>query len=501
MTLRPRAAGSLAAALSALLLLTSCAAGNHGAEPPEPAMSFARQLAAAVKVDALVEHLQRLQAIADEHRGTRADGTAGFDASVDYVVTALRNRGFDVQTPQFQRLETLQPGHPRLTVGGRTYEVDQASLLLRTPADGVRGRVLVPRNSAGCSPADYPGTPGSVAPGGIAVVDDTGCSVVAKHDAAVARGAAALVVISEGGRNGSPPGLFGHGYYEGMTIPVAVAGPEAGSAMRRTSAPVRLLLDTEVVKVVSHNVLAQTRTGSQHDVVVVGAHLDSVAEGPGINDDGSGVAAVLETALQLGPAPETANAVRFAFWGAEERRLAGSVDYVFGLSRTDLNDIALYLNFDMLASPNAGYFTYDGDQSGPVSPQVDPDDVPAGSAGIERTLAGYLNLAGRRPADMPLAADTDYSPFLTAGVPIGGVTTGADQTMTNTQARLWDGTAGRPFDPNYHTAGDDVAAVNREALAVTAPAAAFAVATYAQSIDGVNGVPARDRRHRAALAP
>ena len=174
---------------------------------------------------------------------------------------------------------------------------------------------------------------------------------------------------------------------------------------------------------------------------------------------------------------------------------------MFGLNRYELNDIALYLNFDMLGSPNAGYFTYDGDQSGPASPDVGADDVPIGSAGVERTLAGYLNLAGKRPADMPLAAGVDYSPFLTAGVPIGGVTSGAAQQKTNAQARLWGGKPGVPFDPNYRSPRDTLAALNRDALAVLGSGVAFAVGTYATSIEGVNGVPAFDLRHRSAMGP
>jgi Zn-dependent M28 family amino/carboxypeptidase len=166
------------------------------------------------------------------------------------------------------------------------------------------------------------------------------------------------------------------------------------------------------------------------------------------------------------------------------------------LSADALKDVALYLNFDALASPNAGYFTYDGDQSGQASRDVPPDRVPAGSAGVERTLAGYLNLAGRRPADQPLDGAADYFPFLRAGVPVGGITTGTTGEKTQVQARLWGGTAGQPFDPDYRTPDDTIETVNRDALAVTAPAVAFAVGTYAQSIDGPNGVPTRDQRHR-----
>jgi Zn-dependent M28 family amino/carboxypeptidase len=466
--------------------------------PPPPAAPMPAELAAKVHIDAMVGHLQKLQQIADANGGSRADGSPGFEASADYVAKTLQEKGFDVQTPEFQRLDTVAPGRPTLTVGGRSFAVDQASLLLQTPAGGVTGPVLKPTKPAGCAVGDYPA---AAARGAVAVADDLGCSVVVKQKAAAAAGAAALVVISDGGRNGSPPGLFEPGYYQGLTIPVAVASTEAGTVLRRATAPVRLVLDTKTVMVKSRNVLAQTKTGSTQNVVMVGAHLDSVTGSPGINDNGTGVAAVLETALQLGSSPSTPNAVRFAFWGGEEEELAGSLDYVFGLSRDDLNDIAVYLNFDTIGSPNAGFFTYDGDQSGPASPDVSAAAVPEGSAGVERTLAGCLNLAGKRPADMPLGVQTDYSSFLTAGVPIGGLTTGSVQQKTNTQARLWGGRPGAPFDPNYHTPRDTLAAVNRDALAVMGPGVAFAVATYADSVDGVNGVPTRERRHRTPMGP
>jgi Zn-dependent M28 family amino/carboxypeptidase len=117
--------------------------------------------------------------------------------------------------------------------------------------------------------------------------------------------------------------------------------------------------------------------------------------------------------------------------------------------------------------------------------------VPAGSAGVERTLAGYLNLAGVRPADLPLGLASDYSAFLRAGIPIGGITTGSSQRKSATQARLWGGTAGVAFDPNYQRRGDTIANVDRAALSITGPAVAFAVGTYAQSTEGPNGVPAR----------
>ncbi|MGV0624390.1 M28 family peptidase [Mycolicibacter minnesotensis] len=474
------------ALLVAVGVLAGCAP-----EPGQPPLS--NRLAGQVTVGAMLAHLHRLQEIADVHQGTRADGTPGFDASADYVVDALRDRGFEVLTPELTRLETTVAGKPTLTVAGIGYPVDQASLLVRTPDRGVTGPVVRPTRASGCSPADYPP---NVPRGGIVVVSDAGCSVVVKQDVAAEHGAAALIVVSLPKRNGAPAGLFPPDYYDQLTMPVAVVGRDGDSALRRATRPVRLVLDTATVKITSRNILAQTKTGSEHDVVMVGAHLDSAPGSPGINANGSGVAAVLETALQLGPEPAVTNAVRFAFWGAEEQQLGGSTDYVFGLDRDQLNDIALYLDVVMLGSPNPGFFTFDGDQSALPSRDISRADVPVGSAGLERTLAGYLNLVGVRPADMPLTSDTDYSPFALSGVPVGGVTTGASQLKTTAQARLWGGKPGAAFDPNQHGPGDTVDQINQRALALTGAAVAFAVANYAMSIGGPNGVPAHDKRKR-----
>ncbi|MCV7091531.1 M28 family peptidase [Mycobacterium interjectum] len=484
----------LAAALIAIGLVAGCASPRPA--PPAAAPDLARGLAQKVTADRLVTHLRALQNVANANRGNRADGTPGYDASVEYVAKTLRDRGFNVSTPQFDRLDNVSPGKPALTVAGRTYQVDQASLLVRTPPGGLTGPPVHPARPAGCAVGDYPA---AVPKGAIAVVDDSVCSVVDKQNIALAKGAAALVVLSAPSGQGAPPGLFVPGYFKRLTVPVAVLGAYGATALARETAPIRLVLDAENIKITSRNVLAQTETGSPHEAIVVGAHLDGPRDGPGINDNATGVAAVLETALQLGPLAPVNNAVRFVFWGADEDGLNGVTDYVFGMDGDQLNDIAMYLDFTVLGSPNAGFFTDDGDQSGPPAPGIAFGDVPDGSAGIERTLGGYLNLAGKRPADMPLGTRTDYHPFMIAGVPIGGMTTGASQPKTTVQARLWGGQAGAPFDPNFQGPRDTVDAVNREALAIMGSGVAFAVGTYAESIGGVNGVPPHDKRHRTRV--
>jgi hypothetical protein len=474
-----------AAALAQLLVLVMAVAACSSSQPaPKSSADPGRELAGKVTVDGMFEHLDRLSNIATGNKGSRAVGTPGYDASVDYVAEVLRDKGFAVETPEFDRMVQTDTGAPTLTVAGRKFPVVQASLLHTTPVAGIKAITLRPQKPAGCTAADY----GTVnARGAIAIVDDTGCSVVAKHDAAVANGVVGLLVVSDSGA----PGLFPAGYYQGLKWPVAIIGKDVDAQLRRTTSPVQLDLNAQAKLVKVRNVVAQTKTGDAHNVVVAGAHLGSAPHSPGMNDDGSGVAAVLEAAVQLGGSPTVTNAVRFAFWGSDESGLEGSTKYVGGLDRQQIADIAVYLNFDMLASKNAGYFTYDGDQSGQPGPGIPAATVPQGSAGAERTLAGYLNLAGVRPADMPLSRASDYGPFLAAGIPIGGITTGASQLKSEVQARLWGGKAGAPFDPDYRTTGDVLPNVNSQALAITGPAVAFAVGTYAASTGGPNSVQAR----------
>ncbi|CKH05533.1 M28 family peptidase [Mycolicibacterium smegmatis] len=481
---RRRLAAALATAAAVAVTAVACSQ-----EPAAPSNELPHDLAQAVTVDAMFGHLRKLQEIADANGGNRAQGTPGYDASLDYVAGLLRDKGFEVETPEFERLGTVGGGNPSLTVSSQRFSAEQASLLVPTPDGGLNAPTLRPGKPAGCAASDYKGV---TVKGAISVVDDTGCSIVVKQNVALAEGAVGLLVVSTS--RPSPAGLFTSGYYGQLKVPVGVIDKTADAALRRTTRSVRLVLDNKAQMVTSRNLLAQTKTGSTDNVVVVGAHLDSIAGGPGINDNGSGVSAILETALQLGGSPAINNAVRFAFWGAEETGLEGSSQYIRKLSPEQLDELALYLNFDMLGSTNTGYFTYDGDQSAQAG---DPKPVPEGSAGVERTLAGFLNLQGVRPADMPLSANTDYSAFMNAGVPIGGATTGSSQRKTEVQARLWGGKSGVAFDPNYHTRRDNIDNVDAHALSVMGPAVAFAVGTYALSTDGPNGVPGRDQRKRS----
>lgn len=225
-----------------------------------------------------------------------------------------------------------------------------------------------------------------------------------------------------------------------------------------------------------YNLVADLPGGDTADTVMVGAHLDSVSSGAGINDNGSGSAGILEVALQLAAAPaDPAKHVRFGFWGAEELGLVGSKHYVNSLTATQRSQIDSYYNVDMIGSPNAGYFLYDGDNSDGVGAGAGP----AGSAYLEQVLADYYAEIGVPTRGTDFDGRSDYGPFISAGIPAGGIFTGAEGRKTSAQVTLWGGTTGA-FDPCYHSACDGLSNISATALDRNSDALAHALWTVAQ---------------------
>jgi len=232
----------------------------------------------------------------------------------------------------------------------------------------------------------------------------------------------------------------------------------------------------------SYNVLADTGSGDPASTVVVGAHLDSVPEGPGINDNASGAAGILAVAEALA-GTELQNAVRFAWWGAEEIDLLGSQHYVDDLAGNDpaaLEDISLYLNFDMIGSPNYGRFVYDG------------SGAPAGSREIEDAFHEYFDSVGLEVGRTEFDDGSDYAAFVDAGIPSGGLYTGADELMSERDADRFGGRAEEPHDACYHRSCDDLANIDLQGFEQMSDAAAAVVLRYATSAHGTGtpGLPA-----------
>ena len=235
--------------------------------------------------------------------------------------------------------------------------------------------------------------------------------------------------------------------------------------------------DGEGPSVRQRNVIAQTRTGDLDQVVMIGAHLDSVSDGPGIVDNGSGVASLLEIATRLGSQPAVQNTVRFAFFGHEEAGAMGSAGYVAGLSPDDRRKIKLYLNVDMVASPNGGYFVQGGKGN-------DAEEAgPPGSAIIGRVLADQLVKTGVRSPEVIEFVGDDESPFIEAGIPVGGAESGDDEEKTARQAKAWGGQAGEVYDRCYHEACDTIDNINRDLLDHYLRAIAGTLAHFATSTE------------------
>jgi aminopeptidase S len=225
-----------------------------------------------------------------------------------------------------------------------------------------------------------------------------------------------------------------------------------------------------------YNVIADWPGGDPNDILMVGGHLDSVTAGPGINDNGSGSAAILETALEVSrQALAPTKHLRFAWWGAEELGLRGSQYYVTNLPASERTKIKGYLNFDMVGSPNPGYFLYDGDNSDGTG----SGPGPAGSAQLEATLQAYFTSIGVPTRGTDFDGRSDYGPFISVGIPAGGTFTGAEGIKSSAQATLWGGTAGQAFDACYHRVCDTTANINDTALNRNADAIANAVWTIA----------------------
>ncbi|MFD1504158.1 M20/M25/M40 family metallo-hydrolase [Georgenia yuyongxinii] len=474
------------AALSAATILLTTAAATPALAKPNPNNS--KKLTRAVTVEAVHDHLEAFQALADEY-DNRASGTPGYEAGADYVEAQLRAAGYEPQRQYFEfdywelQSATLEQTAPvERELAGTPMEYSPSA-----PAGGVSGELAAPAGPQGCDAAAYAGADLT---GKIALVQRGTCAFSAKAVAAGAAGAAGVIIYNNG------PGEL-NGTYGGLDdaqVPGFGITQELGQELlgQVAAGAVTVNLDVQAVsrRETTFNVIAETGTGRSDNVVMLGAHLDGVIEGPGINDNGSGSAAILETAIQLAEVNKLNNKVRFAWWGAEENGLLGSWHYVDDLVARDqengtdeLGNIATYLNFDMVASPNHVIGVYDADESTHEAPV----EVPTGSAESEAVFTGYFDRIGQAWVDTEFSGRSDYQSFISNGVPASGLFTGADGVKTLEEVTLFGGTAGITYDPNYHTAQDDLANVDLEALDVMSDAIAHAAITLAQDTAAING--------------
>jgi len=445
---RVGAAGAAVALAAALLpgQALPAEAGGSGGSCERRTNDTYEKLLDCVTLKGVREHQAALQEIADAnddpfYPGTRAAGTKGYADSVDYVAGLLEDAGYRVTLDPME-FEFNFPAVLRQTAPvAATYP---SGVFSASGSGTVEGGVIPVdinlvgdrASSSGCEPADFAGLDFSGA-ADIALIQRGTCNFGTKARNAQNAGAEAVVIFNQGN---TPE-------REGLIV-------------------------------------ADASSLDDGTVVMAGAHLDSVTEGPGINDDGSGTAALLETALMMAKV-RPQNSMRFAFWAAEEPGLLGSTDYVTGLSQAERDRIGLYMNYDMIGSSNYIFMALDADES---TFPADGVPIPAGSTAIEDLFESYYTMVGEPYDDTAFDGRSDYQAFIDNDIPAGGLFTGAEVPKTEEQAIIWGGFTGEQFDPCYHEACDTLGNHDRRALEVNSDLVAFAQLTYAFSTESVNGV-------------
>ncbi len=472
---------------SKLLLGTACGAVMTASVAWAAPGVDTSALRGAVNLDGLMQHMQALQDIADKNHDNRASGTSGYDASVEYVIERLRAANYEVTKQEFPFLFFRENAPATLSVGGAGVDTEGFEY---TPPGNVSATVAAvdlaidPSNppntsTSGCEASDFAG----FRSGSIALIQRGTCTFFDKVSNAANAGAVGVIIFNEGqpGRDGLVSGTLG----QPTPIPavgVSFADGQAIEAKLASGVSATIVTDTVSEERSTYNVIAETKGGRDDRVVVVGAHLDSVAEGPGINDNGSGAATVIEIARQMSSLGiQPVNKVRFAFFGAEEAGLLGAEYYVSQLGERDRKNIAVNLNFDMTGSPNYVRFVYDGDGSDTATAG------PNGSANVERVFLDYFKSQGLPTVPTAFDGRSDYGPFIAEGIPAGGLFSGAEGIKTEAEAETFGGTPGVAYDACYHSACDDIGNLSESALEELGDAAAHAVLTFAMTKSSVNG--------------
>ena len=514
-------------------------------DDPEKA---AKYVSSKIDRDEVVEHLVELEGRAsktsDGSSVTRAAGTEGYAQSLDYIVDTMREHDYQVSIQEFDFRAWEELAGTSLNVNG----VDLVSV--RNAGEGVEADFAVMSYSGksngplteevafvtpdfrfdapdyddtdGCESSDFSGKDIT---NKIAVIQRGGCSFSTKVVNAQNAGAKGVIVFNQGNAEGRTSVVNGTlGNDSTAVIPAFGARYELGQQwyeLSQTSAvPVNLQVDVEDEVVLTQNIIAETKGGDEEQVIMLGAHLDSVPEGPGINDNGSGTAGLLEYAVTLADlkAP-VKNKVRFAWWAAEEAGLVGSEYYTndlfaplraqaeqeilkeLGLDDPsqltpeqldlvdaryyELNKVKLYLNFDMIGSPNYIFGVMDGDLSdtkdSPDNAYTGDFEPPYGTSDIESTFNRFFSNKSHSTVPQALSKRSDYAGFADWGVAFGGLFTGAENVKSAEEVEQFGGEIDVAYDKCYHQACDDLNNISQTALYVNTQSLAYVTTFYAFS--------------------
>ncbi|KAK2018627.1 peptidase family M28 [Colletotrichum eremochloae] len=430
-----------------------------------------------ISADNLLSRAKELYDIAklgeeEYNHPTRVIGSDGHLGTLDYIYFNLAKLSdyYKVWNQTFPAVSG-NVFESRLVIGDKV-PASAAPMALTPPTknkEPVHGDLVYVKND-GCDASDYP----SEVSGNIAFIRRGTCAFGAKSEQAGKAGAIAAVVYNYEsetvhGTLGTPSpnhvATFGLGGDDAKPILEKLRKGDAVDAIAYIDAVVNTIQTT--------NILAQTLEGDQDNCVMLGGHSDSVAEGPGINDDGSGSLSLLEIATQLTKFSVN-NCVRFAWWAGEEEGLLGSDYYVSVLSPEENQKIRLFMDYDMLGSPNYAYQIYNATNA------VNP----TGSEELRDLYVDWYKAHDLPYTFIPFDGRSDYDAFIRNGIPGGGIATGAEGVKTKEEAKLFGGKAGDWYDPCYHQLCDDVSNVNLTAWEINTKLVSHSVATYAVSFKG-----------------
>ncbi|KAF3918263.1 hypothetical protein ABW21_db0201786 [Orbilia brochopaga] len=421
------------------------------------------QVEADITTEGLRNNLWHLQNIARNNGGNRAFGLPGFKASLDYVYErAVTRFGAHMDTyiqpfnhtfEQTRKIEVKGPdGKPvyaiTLLYNHATPAEGITAELVNTPVDDTKGSMCLPEHWTGID-----------AKGKLPLIKRGVCGIAEKLKLAKKAGALGAILYNQ-----DPGTSYGSATLSadniGQLVPCGMIPLEvANSWIPRLKAGEKLtaflLVDSVFETRETWNLISETKEGDPNNVVMLGAHLDSVQAGPGVNDDGSGTTTLLEIMGSFKKFKGFKNKVRFAWWGAEESGLVGSLYYTKNLGEKQADKIRFYFNYDMIGSPAPFFRVYQGQN-------------PGDSLGASK-LKTYLSGKGL-PAELAgFGTSSDYVGFLNLGIPSSGLFTGA----------------GAPMDPCYHQKCDNLENIDWNAITHNAKAAGRVAAQFALSLEGV----------------
>lgn len=471
----------------------------HGANSCEGKASLsAAELIKCTSASSAFQHLQMLQSIAVANNNNRATGTKGYDQSAQYVSGLMSAAGYKVTQNNFSfdKYTKLSSAFEQSLPESKSFvESTDYNVMTYSGSGTAMGPAYAVdlqlgdanQSSSGCEIDDFAAMPA----GSIALIQRGTCAFKDKAVNAQNAGAAGVIIFNQGDSADRKDLYQGTLSNEAkLSIPVLATTYDLGVALQ--NATITFQAETKVELMTSYNIIAEHPFGNSDNIVMLGSHLDSVDNGPGINDNGSGSAAILEVALKMKDV-QSNNKLRFAWWGAEELGLVGSTKYVEGLSDDEKSKVKVYLNFDMVGSPNfmLGVFDADGSKFGLKGPK--------GSNTIEKLFQMFFQSMGTQSVDVEFSGRSDYAAFAAAGIPVGGLFTGAEGLKSEEEAALYGGKAGEAYDPNYHAPGDDITNINLEALEINTDAIAFAALNYAHSIADIENEKAQPEVLKRAL--